>query len=152
MLHQKGGCACRCIRRLGTGLITGFVTATVESRSQGRNGDWTDRVRRRRELCEMAPAGLHLRPNQVHCCPFKRPASCPTLQAPPFPSQSLHAPSPNQPRRVPFAQYLCTHVNFQRPPIFRCMSPCGRNCQMLQVKGGRVPSHRYSNEEKAQPL
>jgi len=62
---KKGGCACRCIRGLGTGLITGFVTTTVDSRSQGRNGDWTDWVRRRREdSCRTAVAA-----ESGHCCP-----------------------------------------------------------------------------------
>ena len=61
------------------------------------------------------------------------------------------SPSPNQPWRVPFVEYLCTHVNFQRPPIFRCMSPCGRNCQMPQVR--EVVCHQIDTpmKEKAAP-
>jgi hypothetical protein len=131
-LGREGGCACRCSRTLGTALITGLVTTTLESGPQGRNGDWTDRVRRRRELCERPPAALQLRPNQVHCCfvlsaplPARSTISVTITSKPPLPITKT------QPKQIffPFLGGIHT-LPFQRPPFLRCMSPCGRNCQM----------------------
>ena|ERR1700722_14596555 len=74
-------------------------------------------------------------------------------RAPPCTLHHFHhnhsKPITKPPQAVPFVE---THVNSQRPPIFRCISPCGGTVKCTG-EGGRVLSHRYSNEEKrAHPL
>ena len=126
MLDPEGGCACTCSRRLGTGQITAPVTATVGSRSQGGNGDWSDMVRRRRARVKRLLQDCSCGRIKVHCC-FVLSAHS---RAPPCKLHHFHHNHTKPIAKTSLSSCLSLNTHIQRPPISGAYCHVGRYCQM----------------------